>query len=106
MDAPGTIVKAYSQRKSRRYRPPMWTQEELEILFFIWWVHSHHVNERGTIRLFREECLEKGIQSNRTDGAILSKVADCYNLYNQIPTRCSLLLKQVFEEKKREMEKA
>lgn len=106
MDAPGTIARAYSRRRCRRYRPKRWTQEELQNLCKIWWVHSYHVGEKGVIYHFREECREKGIQSNRTYGAILSKVADCFNLYNKIPTRCSRLLRSVFEKIRRELKEA
>ena len=109
MDAPGTIKREYTRRRCRRHsriRPKRWTREELRILCYIWWVHCHHIGEKGVIFFFREECREKGIQSNRTDGAILSKVADCFNLYNNIPLRCSLLLRSVFEEIRRELKEA
>ena len=109
MVAPGTIKREYTRRRCRRHsriRPKRWTREELRILCYIWWVHCHHINEKGVIFFFREECREKGIQSNRTDGAILSKVADCFNLYNNIPLRCSLLLRSVFEEIRRELKEA
>lgn len=106
MNAPGPIKRACSPRNCSGIHPKRWTREELEILFFIWWVHSYHVGEKGVIYHFREECVEKGIQSNRTDGAILSKVADCFNLYNKIPTRCSRLLRSVFEKIRRELKEA
>ncbi len=99
MDKPKTIKRAYSRRKNRRNHGKPWSREELVLLCRLWYVHSVHVGDKGVIHLFREECIEKGICSTRSDGAILSKIEDCYYLYHGF---CSHtlhpLLKSIFEE--------
>lgn len=103
MDSPATIARAYCRRKNCIRRAKKWTRVELSALCRIWWMHCHHVGEKGTLHLFREECREHCIDSNRTDGAILTKIEDCYYLYNNIPLRCTYLFRTVFDEIKREL---
>ena len=103
MDSSATIARAYCRRKNCIRRAKKWTRVELSALCRIWWVHCHHVGEKGTLHLFREECREHGINSNRTDGAILTKIEDCYYLYNNIPLRCTYLFRTVFDEIKRKL---
>ena len=100
MDSSETITRAYSRR---RHPVKKWTRVELSALCRIWWVHCHHVGEKGMLHLFREECIGKGICSTRSDGAILSKIEDCYYLYNNIPLRCTYLFRKVFDDIKREL---
>lgn len=102
MNKSGTIARAYSRRRNRRNhrnRGKPWPKEELDLLCRLWHIHSVHVGDKGVMHLFREECLEKGICSTRSDGAILSKIYDCYYLYHGYRSRTPHpLLKVIFEE--------
>lgn len=102
MDKPGTIARAYSRHRNRRNHGnhgKQWSREELDLLCRLWYVHSVHVGNKGMIHLFREECIEKCICSTRSDGAILSKIDDCYYLYHGFRSHIPHpLLKVIFEE--------
>jgi hypothetical protein len=103
MDKSGTIARAYSRRRNRRNHGKPWSREELVLLCRLWHIHSVHVGNKGVIHLFREECIEKGICSTRSDGAILSKIEGCYYLYHDFCSRTQHpLLKSIFEEIRQE----
>ena len=102
MDKPGIITRAYSRRRNRRncrnHGKP-WSRDELGLLRRLWHIHSVHVGNKGVIHLFREECIEKGICSTRSDNAILSKIDDCFYLYHGYRSHIPHpLLKIIFEE--------
>ncbi len=80
-----------------------WTQWEVKLLCQLWWVHCHHVGEKGVIYLFRTECQEKGIICHKSDKALHAKINTIYSLYNGHPTHCSSILRRIFAEVRHEL---
>lgn len=100
MDSSIVVERAYCRYRTKNFT---WTIGEIYLLCETWWVHSPHITEKGICFMYREACHEKDISlKGRSDGAILKKICDCYDIFvNGNSQHCSKLHNKVFNEIKK-----